>query len=468
MSGTKVTVVGGGSNQWAPMLIGDVANTPCLQDCHLVLYDIEPGNLPRVACYAEHVSRLKGIGLHTSHTTEAREALDGADFVIVCISTGGLESMGLDLAIAAEHGVCMPVGDTVGPSGICRSLRNVPVLVGLGRQMEQLCPDAWMLNVTNPLTVLTQAVAQETATKVVGLCHEVTNFKFLLSQLLDCGMLDIDVTVTGVNHLPVIVTMDANGSDGMAVLSELLAGKGLDDHLPLMEEIAKANYVGTGGSMKDPTAGGRWTKSTVVDMQAVNFEIFRKFGALPGASSDHTCEFFAGFVTERSAWGRRWGVGLTTIEERQDREKRYVAELDKKLASDEAPKWRSMEMVAPVIESLMTDEPSVLPLNIPNEGQCADLPAGAVVESMCVVNGSGIRGRDTVRAPAPLAQHLRRICASQELTLDAALDGDPEKVLGAMLLDPMAGRLDHDELMSLRDDLLAGTARWLPQFSRSG
>jgi alpha-galactosidase len=464
MTGPKITIIGGGSHQWAPILIGDIANTPCLQGSEVTLHDLDPSNLPKMAGYVEHVARAKGLPLRGDYDTDLGRSVDGADFVVVCISTGGLESMGIDLSVSARHGIPMPIGDTVGPAGISRALRNIPVLVAMAQEMERRCPKAWLLNVTNPLTALTRAVARETNINVVGLCHEVTNFSFLLSQLLGCGMHEIGLTVTGVNHLPLLTQIDVQGRDGLAELRSLLDGEGLDTELPFMEEVARADYVGTGGTLHDPTAGGRWTKETVIRMQEPNFEIFRHFGALPAAGADHTVEFFAGFVTAESDWGKRHGVSLTTIEERQGREARYVAELDRRLADPDGPKFRSMEMVTPVIEALVTGDTAVHPLNIPNQGQCPDLPDGAVVESMCTVDGDGIRGRDVAVAPASLATHLRRISASQELTVDAALTGDPELVLGALLNDPLAGRCDHAVLVGLRDDLLESAARWLPQF----
>ena len=110
-----------------------------------------------------------------------------------------------DLDVSARFGLPLPIGDTVGPAGISRALRNVPVLVDVARAMEQRCPDAWMLNVTNPLTALTRAVTRETAIKAVGLCHEVQNCRFFLSQMLDANYADLALRVTGVNHLPLIV-----------------------------------------------------------------------------------------------------------------------------------------------------------------------------------------------------------------------------------------------------------------------
>src|SRR5262249_25558794 len=153
-------------------------------------------------------------------------ACTGADFVVVCISTGGLASMGADLALSARHGVAMPIGDTVGPAGISRAWRNVPVFAALAAVMTRGCPDAWVLCVTHPLTALTRTVARTSDIKVVGLCHEVTNATFFLSQLLDCTYFDVDVTVTGVNHLPLITGVRVKGADRWSDLLDLVHGRG--------------------------------------------------------------------------------------------------------------------------------------------------------------------------------------------------------------------------------------------------
>ena len=159
---------------------------------------------------------------------------------------------------------------------------------------------------------------------------------------------------------------------------------------------------------------------------------------------------------------------LTTIADREKGQAAYVADFEALLASDDIPRAPSGEMLAPLIDSMLRDEPRHLPLNIPNAGQCPDLPADAVVESMCVVDGSGIRGGAPVVAPAGLAEHLRRVVASQELTVEAAVTGDRERALEAMLADPLAGRGDFGQLVEMTDELLDATARVAPAVRVSG
>ena len=452
----RITIIGGGSNQWVPRLVTDIAHTPMLQEAEIVLEDIDASRLPRMQAWVEHVARVLGIPMKVRSTTNQREALDGADFVVVNISTGGLTSMRQDLVIPARYGIHQSVGDTVGPGGIVRALRNIPVLVGIARDMEAVCPDAWLLNLTNPMTTLCRAVTKETSIKTVGLCHEVTIMTFFLSLLLDVSFLDLQLTVSGVNHLPVITSIDAAGEDGLQKLAELLDRDAHDEPLAfdLPEDLGH-------GPLKP---GEHWTKQHLLDFNQVKMELFRASGALPAAGDRHLVEFFPGFLTEASGQGKRWNVSLTTIEEREASEAGYVASLDAMLASDEISDMPSGEMVHSTIQALLGGFPAAHPLNIPNAGQCPDLPPDVVVESMCLVTSEGINGRDKAVLPPLLGEQVRRVSASQELTVSAALSGRRQDVVAAMLADPFASRIDYDQLVTMTGEMLDATAAWLPQF----
>src|SRR5947209_2344213 len=139
----KIAIVGGGSYQWSARLVSDILNLPALADADIVLEDIDPAPLPKMAEYCGKLAAHLGVGATFSTTTDQRAALDGADFVIVTISTGGFQSMAHDLGVPARHGILQSVGDTVGPGGIARSLRNIPVLVGIARDMQEVAPDGW-------------------------------------------------------------------------------------------------------------------------------------------------------------------------------------------------------------------------------------------------------------------------------------------------------------------------------------
>jgi alpha-galactosidase/6-phospho-beta-glucosidase family protein len=458
--GPRIAIIGGGSYQWIPKLLTDLANTKSLRDCELVIEDIDPDPIPRMLELVEHIAKVRGIGMTARGTTDQRDALTGADFVLVCISTGGFESMAFDLEIPERYGIFQSVGDSVGPGGIIRSQRNIPVFQSIARDMAELCPDAWLLNLTNPMTALCRSVTRESPIRTIGLCHEVTIMQFMLSMMLGVGFMDVNPTVAGVNHLPFITRLDVTGGgDGLAQLRDLVehvderGGEVLPMELP--DDLGHEKI----------SAGGDWTKGDLLHANRLKLELFQRFGVLPAAGDRHVAEFFAGFLTEHSDWGKRWGVDLTPISGRVMWQGRHIEEFEELLATDDIPRMPSGEMVAGVIDSLINDVPRTFPLNIPNAGQVADLPDDVIVESMCVVDGSGVRGRDVVSLPAAMAAHLRQVSAAQELTVEAAMTGSRDGVLEAMLLDPLAGRIDFDAMVKMTDEMLDATKHWLPQYA---
>jgi alpha-galactosidase len=460
----KIVIVGGGSFQWVPTLVTDLALTPSVRGAEIVLEDIDAARLARTTPLAQHISDLIGAGFTVGATTDQRQALRGADFVMVNITTGGFESMALDLDIPWRHGIHQPGGDTLGPGGISRALRNVPVMVGIARDMEECCPDAWLLNLTNPMSALCRAVTKMTSIKTIGLCHEVTNFLGVLTLLTGANWNAIELSVTGVNHVPVVTAIDlGDGRDGLGYLRDIVEGR-VDLDIDLGFDLG-ADLHERPGSFGEERVPRRATKRWFVEEYAAGFELFRRFGAFVAPGNRHTLEAFPALLAEDGDWGKRWGVHYTTIADRQAHEDRYAADIDDRLADTTRPRHRSLEMAAPVIDSLLGGRQRRLPLNIPNAGQCPDLPRQSVTESMCLVDGDGVRGGEPVNAPPFFAAWLSRIVASQELAIEAAVTGDRELVRAAMLLDPHAGTLGLVTLDQMIDELLDATRRWLPQFS---
>jgi len=455
--GARVTLVGGGSTHWTPKLMVDFANTPALTDAEVVLYDLDPDSLPPALKVAEHVAERRGIGLTARATTDIDDALGGAEFVIATFSVGGFASMRHDIEIPARYGIRQTVGDSVGPGGISRALRSVPVILDLARAMERNCPEALLVNVSNPLSALCRAVTRETSIATVGLCAEIVGLKFVLSLLFDKSFNSIDPVVAGVNHLPLVTSLRIDGDDGFAMLRRALDGD-LDLTGPMwMDPPGPMHY-----KMGDPGQG--WTKHDILANNKVKFELFDRFGVLPGSSDTHVVEFFPGFVTAASDYGREWGAHHYGMHGHQSDKADDDAEMADLLAAETISTWPSGEFVATLLEGLVTGEDRAFPGNIPNAGQVQNLPSDVVVECMVVAGAQGVRARDRAEVPSYLGEHLRRVVSSQELTVEAAVTGDRTTAFEAMLADPMAGSLPYEHVVTMTDELLSATRPWLAQF----
>jgi alpha-galactosidase len=461
----RITIVGGGSTHWTPKLLIDFANTPALQEADVVLMDIDGDALKPMLDVAAHIAARRDIPLTARATTDLDDAADGAEVVIAALSIGGFASMAHDIEIPARYGLRQPVGDSVGPGGIARALRSVPVVVDIAETVARRSPHALFVNVSNPLTALCRGVARETGLRTVGLCNELVGLQFVMSLLFDANLLGIDPEVGGVNHFPLCTGLRIDGQDGFAMLDELLADEG---------RLAQPVWMAPPEGMhyRKVTPGKEWTKADVVAGNRLKLELFRRFRVLPGASDTHISEFLPPFVTPRSDFGREWGVyqyGLAQhqIDKRADDES--VAEV---LGNDEIPVWPSGELVAALLAGYFspaaddaTKPAAALPVNLPNTGQVTSLPAGVVVECMGVATAGQVTARDRVAVSGYLGEQLRRIVASQELTVEAALSGSRRTALEAMLADPCAAVLPFEDSVAMTDELLAATAPWLPRFA---
>jgi alpha-galactosidase len=448
---TKVTIIGGGSYQWGPELMADLFGTPALAGMELVLEDINPEPFPKMEALAHRLNEAMGASATISTSTDQRQAMEGADFVLVCISTGAFRSMAVDLDVPAKYGITQTVGDTVGPGGINRALRNIPVLVGIGRDMEQVCPDAWMFNITNPMTALTRSVCRETSIKTVGLCHEVGNFCMDLAIALGRPAEAVQPTVMGINHFPVLTALEVDGADGFEVLRSLV------DEVGGLESLAP--YPGRPEA--DP-----FTKLDFAQRHLFKLTLLDRWGTFPAAGDRHIAEFVSFALTPESEWGATYNIELSPIARREKNAAEDRANVDAWLdGSKQLQTWQSGELPSPMIEAMLTDVPFEAPVNIPNTGQAPGLAPDVVLESICVIDGAGIRGRDVSVLPAPYDEIVRRHTATQELTVEAALRGDRALAAEAFALDPLAGRGDLRTMEAMVEELLGGTAEWLPQFA---
>ncbi|MCK4299442.1 MAG: hypothetical protein KAX80_07910 [Planctomycetes bacterium] len=427
MAKTKITIVGGGSYAWTPTIVRDIVVTRELDGSTICLHDIDPQAMKLTARAARRCIRQAKAHFKVESTESRRDALRGADYVILTISTGGLEAMRHDLEIPYKYDIYQPVGDTVGPGGLNRALRNIPVVVAIARDMERYCPDAWLLNYTNPMTTLTRSVTKTTSIRTIGLCHELYGTMRSIRRWLDLAPeVPIEARVGGINHLPWILDLAIDGKDGMEMLR-------------------------------------RFVRRNGTSASAVKLELFKVYGALPAAGDRHVCEWFPYFLTKESNWGAKFGVKLTTIEERygwlknaQQRTKNLAAG---KQRFDLRP---SQEAASRLIAGLVTGVHAVDILNLPNRGQLPDLPMDAVVETMGAAGSMGAQGFSVGPLPRGIAGHLKKLVQMQEMVVEAALTGDRKLALQALLMDPLV--TEYSTARKMLDAMLRATKVYLPQF----
>jgi len=456
--GARITVVGGGSYHWAPRLLADFANTLSLTDADVVLHDLDAERMKRMEELGNEIARRRGISMSVRAEPDRETALRGTQFVITAFSVGGFDSMQHDIEIPQRYGIRQPIGDSVGPGGIMRALRSIPVLLAIARDIERVAPDAWLVNVTNPLTALCRSVTRETGVKTVGLCNEWVGCTWMLSLLFDSGMHEIDPVLGGVNHYPLATALRVGDDDGFARLRAILA----DAEEAAIEPIWMDPPERAGWTKVSST--DHWTKLDVIANNRVRLEMFSRFGVLPGSGDHHAVEFMPNVVHPGNDYGEHWRIHHYGMPgHRRDADDDVVFYEEMRDASD-VTRMPSGELVAAVLDGMVTGRPRALPVNLPNAGNVTNLPDDAVVEITGVVDAKGVRGRDTTTVPGIFGEYLRRVHFAQELTVEAALTGDRTLVLEAMLADAMATQVAYDDLVTMTDEMLAATSRWLPQF----
>ena len=437
----KITLVGGGSYAWTPKIMGDFVSSPHLADDEVVLYDINPRPLEVMEPLAKKMVETVGSKLTVKATTSRDEALDGADFVVVTIATGGFDAMQVDLEVPEKYGIFQTVGDTVGPGGLSRALRNVPVFVELARGMEDRCPDAWMLNCSNPLTTLTRAVCRETSVKAVGLCHGVVGFMASLGSLLGYESLDeIDFVSSGIDHCGWLLHLNVKGRDGFDLFSELGLGPGgrasvsidsIDDFIP-NEHIR------------------------------VCFLIFAELGYLPTIGDRHIVEFFPHFATDLDKM-QKLGLKRTSVADRRRGRESVEASVRSMLSGETAIKPKlSHDVVLESILGLSGRLPSTIGLNAPNVGQTPNLPEDSIIDTWCRVSQDYIQPQCTGPLPPVLQSLVEGHLIRQEVSIDAALCGDRQTALEALVTDPLVH--DMTAARTMLEELLEGNRRHLPAF----
>ena len=443
----KITFIGAGSLVFTQRLCNDILLSPALQDATIALMDIDATRLKQAQQIVQSIVDRRGLGATVEATTDQREAVRGADFVVTTFQQGGLDAYRLDLDIPQRYGVEQCVGDTLGPGGVFRSLRTIPVLLDLCRDMDELAPDALLLNYVNPMAANCWAVDRGTGRPHVGLCHSVQGTSEMLARWIDVPYDEVDFTCAGINHMAFFLKFEqrANGSE-------------VRDLYPRIREV-----------VQQPEIYGE---------EPVRIDIMQHFGYFVTESSGHASEYMPywrkslqmieeelvpKFTSEKNYW-YDWGRTGGYLRRCLSRLKQFQSEFDEILEAD-LPTERSHEYGSWIIEAVTTGEPTRINGNVPNRGLIDNLPDGCCVEVTCLVDGNGVQPTHFGKLPPQLAGLNRTNINVQELIVEAALTGNTDAVHHAVALDPLTAAVcTLPQIREMTNELLAAQSPWLPQF----
>lgn len=441
---TRIVVIGGGSYTWGPTFLRDIFATPELAGSTLVLHDIAQDRMDLVYALGQKMIADFHLDFVLEKTLSLAEALQGADFIILTITTGGLESMRPDLEIPAKYGIKQSVGDTTGPGGLARALRNIPVVAEIGRKVMRICPNALFLNYTNPMTVLTRTLAMQ-GVKVVGLCHEWIGVREKLAQIFNTQPQKITAKIAGVNHLIWVTDLYADG-------------KRVWDELPAITEKILSGEIKVDQD----------DSSVFADHAKVKSTLFKLYGTLPAAGDRHLAEFFPHFINESTSWGADYDIRLTSVDDRYEMESEAKRLIEAALRGDVplAPFMAevSTEAANKIIRAVVSGEQYIGIMNLPNVGQIANLPHSAVVETYGLIDVTGAHPVACGEVPVGVQNVLQKHVLNQEMTIQAALSGDWDLALQVLLNDSLSNRLTIPQAKQLLKELFEANQQYLPNF----
>jgi alpha-galactosidase len=441
MRNVRIVLIGAASASFGPAMIADAVLTPELCGSTLALVDIDAERLETMAAYARKLNEAAGTGLVIEHTTERREALPGADFVITAVAIRRNDLWKLDFQIPHKHGIKQVLGENGGPGGLSHALRNIPVILEIAHDMETLCPDAWLLNFSNPESRIALALDRYTDIRYAGLCHGIGMGYESVGRITGIPADDLVGIAAGLNHFCWFLDLRRKSTR--------------EDVYPLLRE-------------KDTTYDPEYYPLTR--------RMFRTYGLYPHPSDDHIGEYLSfawedcglhGYDFEGADRGREasWerieriaaGAEVVPLPEKRVEDGRVT------WAHDRACIHRSGEFAFPIIVAMTENRHQFIEaVNIRNDGAIANLPPWAVVEVPAVAGADGLRAVQVGELPDGIAALLNTQVHVQDLVVEAAVHGSRDLALQALLADPVVQSARAAE--ACLDELLTTHAPYLPRF----
>ena len=472
----KITFMGAGSTVFAKNVLGDTMMTPALENSTIALYDIDATRLDESAKMLEAINRWNGSKAKIEKylgVENRKEALRGANYVVNAIQVGGYDPCTItDFEIPKKYGLRQTIADTLGVGGVFRALRTIPVMVDFGHDMEEVCPDAWLLNYTNPMCMLTGAMLQMTNVKTVGLCHSVQVCAPGLLNELGIGYDDsVQWKIAGINHQAWLLECTKNGVDLYPEIkrrAKLFNAGQLD--IGTFEEFC---FTRTGGA--ELTEERKAHLKEAYDLykekglhgDMVRLELMQRFGYYITESSEHNAEYTPYFIKSKyPELIERFNIPLDEYPRRCVNQIKNWKERGHELTQkDTLEHKRSREYASLIMEAMETDVPTRIGGNVMNTGLITNLPSNCVVEVPCMVDRNGVQGVYVGNLPEQCAALNRTNINVQLMTIEAAKTLKKEAIYQAVMLDPhTSSELSIDDIVAMCDDLIEAHGDWLPKF----
>lgn len=431
---SKITFLGAGSTVFAKNVLGDCMLVPSLQEFEFALFDIDDERLTDSENMLNNLKQNLNSQVTIKAYTDRKEALRGAKYVINAIQVGGYDPCTItDFEIPKKYGLRQTIADTIGIGGIFRNLRTIPVMLDFARDIQEVCPDAWFLNYTNPMAVLTAAMNRYGGVKTVGLCHSVQICADHLLKSLDMPTDNIQWKIAGINHMAWLLEITRDGTDLYPEIKRRAAEKQKQKHHDM-----------------------------------VRFELMFRFGYYITESSEHNAEYHPYFIKSKyPELVDRFNIPLDEYPRRCISQIEGWKKMRDSLVSNHNLKHeRSEEYASYILDAMETDRPFKIGGNVMNTGGLiSNLPEKACVEVPCLVDRNGVQPTYVGDLPEQLAALNRTNINTQILTLEAAITGKKEHIYHAAMLDPhTSAELSIDDIVSLCDDLIEAHGDWLPKY----
>ena len=458
---TKIVVIGAGSASFGLNTISALLKSSRLRGSHLTLVDRNQERVQLMSRLAARLNREWGAEMNITTHTHHNEALPDAQFVVSAIEVNPREELWQrDFEIPLKHGVRQPYAENGGPGGFAHALRNVGPVLEIAHAMEAACPDAWFINYSNPMIRICDAIARHSKIKVVGLCHQVKEGYGLVGLTLAAEL--------GITVPPGLINTNADPDIwpkmGQIIRQTLplidIKAAGLN-HFTWMLDIREKR---TGADLY-PLVRERWQRHAA-DFEPLTTRMFHAFGRLPVPGDQHMCEYLPWLSNPVTKPWEKYNVALyrwaVNNQRREDR-LQQIAQMANGNASIEPLTAADSEGALEVIESIAgADNHYHLAVNVPNQGQIANLPLGALVETPAISSGAGIQPLAVGALPEGIAELCRRELTVARLAVDAAVYGDRQTALQCLLLDPVVD--DIEAARAILDDYLESYRNYLPQF----